>query len=175
MLVNEALIKGNMKEVHRLVQEGHSWQGPKDSYNGKQLTSKSFTFPSTNSELADLMLTVLDFGLIDLNGGANGVDWEWFITINGPVNPDRKPISGLFAVLHGTYIASDCVSILDSEEHRPQLKISCAGGPGLYHFLIEKYDDNGSPHITYSNLFGRTDAMELLSTIDVCENIPYSC
>lgn len=174
MSVNKALINGNMKEVHRLVQEGHSWEGPKDSYNGIQLTSKSFMFPSTNHELADLMLTVLDFGLIDLNGGCEGIDWEWFIMINGQVNPERKKISGLFAELHGTYIASDCMSAFYREEIRPQIKISRDKTSGLYLFIIDQYID-GAPENIFKHLLDKNMAIDFLSTINVCENIPYSC
>jgi hypothetical protein len=165
MLVNKALIEGDLWEVYRLRKEGYTWEGPKNSYNGKYLTSDSFRFQTKhNHELAGLLLEVLNF---DIKKGECSLKWEWSIVLTKEVNPTRLPIPAVFADFHGQYIAIDCMC---QTQEKPTIVVS-RKSPTNYQFSIQKYDgDQGFFQRSY--YFNRQIAIDVLFLLNICENTP---
>ena len=173
MSLNKLLVKGRMSDVNKLRMKGKVWKGPRDSYKKKRLTSLTFKFPNDVNKLADLLLTVLDLNLVDINDGVDGVSWQWFITIDKPCT-FKHTDPAEFITCYDTYVIADGKVVIEDEMSRPQIKVSFDENSSLYRFIVEQYNEKHDT-IAYNKCFNRQDAITLLSRLNICENKPYSC
>lgn len=175
MSFNKALIKGDMKQVSRLMRRGKKWVGPKNSYKEARLSDRSFKFPTKPETLADCLLTVLDLKLVDSNDGIDGVDWVWFFMFDDSKNPVITSDDGELSACYDAYITADKRLMPDQDDiSRPQVKLFFDDRYSMYRFVVEQYDDSSDP-IVYNNCFNREDAILFLSKLLPYTYGPYSC